>query len=328
MIGEHESTARMGRARLLGDQPRLVYATDIPLNKEKWKNKQFLCEHCPARVHPRSTPRTETSSGRQPHFARNPTSAAHPNEHAKGCLYDIERQIDELIETSEDQLERPTRGHPKYRLPWPDTFQQQDPRHPLEAPANDFDAVAYQRKLRPLLNTAAKIAALLTSYRQSGSDPGVEVEATCQKRPVDWMNFLYTPNRAWVLAQRLRKTGPLDHPVAVIFRAAPIRVKNADWSWLQSSIPVPKGHEPPSEILFVDGHPTAMTAAFATTEQSGANQLCIGYGVWSLTKRRGDLPQRLSLHLADISCVAFLPPEVTAASLKHWRSGLPDVDPT
>ena len=115
-----------------------------------------------------------------------------------------------------------------------------------------------------------------------------------------------------MLAQRLRKNGPLDHPVAVIFRVTPVRVKDADWSWIQSSIPVPKGH--------VNGHPTAMAAAFASTGEGQTDQLCIGYGVWALTKRRGDMPQRLSLHLADTSCVAFLPPAITAASLRHWRS--------
>ena len=98
------------------------------------------------------------------------------------------------------------------RLPWPQTFQRRDPRSPLDPPEQDVERIAYQRKLRPLLNTAAKIADLLTEYRQSGSDPGVEFEASCQGHTVDWMNFLYTPNRAWVLAQRLRRTGPLDHP--------------------------------------------------------------------------------------------------------------------
>jgi hypothetical protein len=217
VVGEHESTVRMGKARWVGSPPQLVHANDIPTKKESWKDQKFLCEFCSAKVHPVFTPRTETSSGRRPHFARNPSSGATANFHARDCQYNIERQIAELVESSEDQLERPTRGRPKYRLPWPDTFQRQDPRQPLEAPEHDVEAVAYQRKLRQLLNTAAKIADLLTSYRQSGSDPGVEFEATCEKRPVDWMNFLYTPNRAWVLAQRLRKNGPLDHPVAVIF---------------------------------------------------------------------------------------------------------------
>jgi len=37
VIGEHESTARMGKAWLLGDPRRLVLATDIPENKTNWQ---------------------------------------------------------------------------------------------------------------------------------------------------------------------------------------------------------------------------------------------------------------------------------------------------
>ena len=117
-----------------------------------------------------------------PHFALNPSSDANPNYHANECIYNVERIVNELIETSEDQLERPKHGRPKYRLPWPQTFQRQDPRPPLDPPEQDVERIAYQRKLRPLLNTAAKIADLLTEYRQSGSDPGIEFEASCQGR--------------------------------------------------------------------------------------------------------------------------------------------------
>ena len=38
--------------------------------------------------------------------------------------------------------------------------------------------------------------------------------------------FLHTPNRAGVLAQRLRRTGPPDHPVAVLFKNGPYGPRN------------------------------------------------------------------------------------------------------
>ena len=297
MIGEHESTARMGKVWLLGDPRRLVLATDIPENKTRWQTEHFRCEFCPAKVYPRFTPRTETSSGRRPHFARNPSSDANPNFHANECIYNVERIVDELIEMSEEQLERPKRGRPKYRLPWPQTFQRQDPRSPLDPPEQDVERIAYQRKLRPLLNTAAKIADLLTEYRQSGSDPGVEFEASCQGHTVDWMNFLYTPNRAWVLAQRLRRTGPLDHPVAVLFKNGPIRSAKPDWSFLEDRIPVPKGHDVKGEKLFVGGDPRALAAALPADSTA---TFYIGYGVWTLSPPSPPFPGRLSLSMAKL----------------------------
>jgi len=87
----------MGKAWLLGDPRRLVLATDIPENKTRWQTEHFRYEFCPAKVYPRFTPRTETSSGRRPHFARNPSSDADPNYHASECIYNVERIGDELI---------------------------------------------------------------------------------------------------------------------------------------------------------------------------------------------------------------------------------------
>ena len=116
-----------------------MLATDIPENKTRWQTEHFRCEFCPAKVYPRFTPRTETSSGRRPHFARNPSSDANPNYHASDCIYNVERIVDELIETSEEQLERSKSGRPKYRLPWPQTFQRQDPRSPLDPPEQDVE---------------------------------------------------------------------------------------------------------------------------------------------------------------------------------------------
>ncbi len=59
------------------------------------------------------------------------------------------------------------------------------------------------RNLRPLLNTAAKIADLLQQFHAVRADPMVGFQGRCDGQDVDWMTFFYARHRAFVLVQCL-----------------------------------------------------------------------------------------------------------------------------
>ena len=115
-----------------------------------------------------------------------------------------------------------------YRLPWPETFAR-IPRG-TAAEATGPDGAVFSEKGTQLLNTAAKIAGLLEQYKDLGEHPEVVFRAVCRGRDVEWINFLYTPQRTRVLANNLRTAEP-THPVAVIFRPRDHRVvAQRDWA--------------------------------------------------------------------------------------------------
>jgi len=331
---EHVSTVRMIQARLPHDLSIIVHAHEIAEKRHLWP-KTLACAtpNCQALVHPVNATRTETSNRRTPHFARNP-SGHEPNTHSEHCLYDIDRQIRVLQETSGNRLEKAgCREDPErqgrvaiWRLPWPRTFNP-DPT-PTAAPTGN-EPMMVACKLLPLLNTAAKIAALLQQFHEAGADPMVEFQARCDGQDVDWMNFFYTRHRAFVLAARIRAaqtrldalspdrrpitrtsaTGirsPLGHPAAVVFRLDRLsEPDNNGRGWAMSMLPTPKGHEPKGERLFIRGEHNDLVKLAA---ESGypTPALHIGYGMWNVSKAAAR-PGRLYLELSGSNCLAPLP---------------------
>ncbi|MFI6309948.1 hypothetical protein ACIBEK_07450 [Nocardia fusca] len=66
----------------------------------------------------------------------------------------------------------------------------------------------------------ASLAVMVSGLAMVGIDPNIEWIAECRGERVEWLNFLYTPPRTWVLRNRLPQDGTeLTHPVAVIFLA-------------------------------------------------------------------------------------------------------------
>ncbi|WP_280424526.1 hypothetical protein [Nocardia carnea] len=161
-------------------------------------------------------------------------------------------------------------------------------------------------KLTTVLNTAAKIAALIEDYAARGADPNVEWIAECRGRRVEWLNFLYTPLRTWVLSNRLPKDGSeLSHPVAVIFLA---QEKDSRWGkpyrWAIPRIGSrtatfalpPESQRQESGPLFVRGDRGLIDQAFGV----GLGHFYIGYGMWTRTAlHRSEHPQ-LTLQLENI----------------------------
>ncbi|MBF6211665.1 hypothetical protein IU433_16775 [Nocardia puris] len=78
-----------------------------------------------------------------------------------------------------------------YRLPWPQTFSPVT-RTAVAEPTNPEGAVFAEQGTK-LLNTAAKIAELVSRYQAMDEHPEVEFRATCHGHDVEWTNFLYTP---------------------------------------------------------------------------------------------------------------------------------------
>ena len=101
---------------------------------------------------------------------------------------------------------------------------------------------------------------------------GTGFPGSCQGRTVDWMSSSTPRIGQGFLAQRLRRTGPPDHPVAVLFKMA-LTARETRLELLEDRIPAPKGHDVKGEKLFVGGDPRALAAALpadsTTTFTSG-----------------------------------------------------------
>lgn len=181
-------------------------------------------------------------------------------------------------------------------------------------------------KLTTVLNTAAKIAALLEEYADRGIDPNIEWLAECRGERVEWLNFLYTPPRTWVLRNRLARDGSeLTHPVAVSFLA---QEKDISWGrpyrWAiprfgsraaTYALPSESEHRK-SDRLVVRGDRQLIDQAFA----DGLGKYYIGYGMWKrITHRRADHPQ-LTLQLDDVTQVARIPDDIGSVALRRWKN--------
>lgn len=204
--GTHVSKVAMPAARLQG---RRVDAADIDTQRDGWSRPLLHCLHCTTNVIPVASSIKENS--RKAAFFR-----LYPNRpHDPGCAYDVTGRVSELIETSDGLLER--RGD-RYRLVLPGTLAQAKPTLPHRRTAAR-DEPTYTRRTSTLLNTAAKVAALVEQFR--GDDPDGDLaewfSATCGGRTIPWAAFFHTPRVAWRLAHRLQ-LGLVDHPVAVALR--------------------------------------------------------------------------------------------------------------
>ncbi len=325
VLDKHPSKVAMSRARhpVTG---RVVLASEIAMSGPSWPRP--LCCYtrgCGARVHPvAEVARTENTHGRAAHFARNPSRDGRPNDHNLQCVYNLAQIITVLAEDSGGQLHRdrpvtdPDTGAiiPVYRLPWPETFTR-TARAPA-AEATDPQGAVFSEKGRKLLNTAAKIAGLLDRYNEMDEHPEVVFRATCKGQDVEWLNFLYTPQRAWVLARYLR-TAELTHPVAVIFR--PIDhgvVGQRDWAWVRADIATLDG-EDRQEMLFVCGAKNLIDKMFHSSGRAVSARMYIAYGMWSAVSR-DSRPPRPTLDLVDGSLVAELPAGIDRHVLRRWSA--------
>ena len=77
--------------------------------------------------------------------------------------------------------------------------------------------------------------------------------------------------------------------------------------------------------LFVSGDPRALAAALPADSTA---TIYIGYGVWTLSRPSPPFPGRLSLKLADTTCIAPVPDTINVKSLSHWRSWVAEDDST
>ncbi|MGW1740134.1 hypothetical protein ACWCPQ_15135 [Nocardia sp. NPDC001965] len=213
-------------------------------------------------------------------------------------------------------------GRRRYRLVVPEAFGPADAR---ESVAGGVQVVA--ERLTTVLNTAAKIAALLEDYTARDVDPDIEWYAECRGKRVKWLSFLYIPQRTWALRERLRLERPPAHPVAVIFAAYeprtpwPGRVRLGrrprDGCRAARYPLLPEPGRPTAGELVVVGEKQLVEAAFA----AGSGKHYIGYGMWTRDiqdRGRPDSP-RLSLRMNNARQVAPLPESISPAALSRWR---------
>jgi len=323
---EHVAQVAMPRARhpVTGE---VLHATDIPSSENHWP-KPLRCESCRARVHAVNTQRTEEHAARALHFARNRPSGSgsDPNPHEDNCSYNLDKLISVLVEESGGSLYRAGKGvdgstgerRTLYRLPWPDAFTQT--RNQLEA-ATTEDRFAEQTTR--LLNTAAKIAALLERYMQLGVEPGIEFRAVCHGAEIEWLNFLYTPHRAWLVVKRVREYGPLRHPVAIIFRPTNSHHHGSRLGWVYQDMRAPKGNVPAVERIFTAGSTVLTERIFMRNHRLVRGRWYIGYGMWYLTTHTERHPPRLTLNVDENSVIAPLPEGIDEEVLRSWSVSRP-----
>lgn len=326
---EHESRVAMARARHPATRQALE-ATQTAKQGHTWP-KPLACftESCDARIHfVAEIPRTETKKGRAAYFARNPPKGGIRNEHSTNCLYNLSQMIEVLKDESDGALAYSGRGRdpqtdelvPLYRLPWPHTFD--DTPEKVQGDSWQAPGATFTEKYTKLLNTAAKIAELLERYRANGDHPEIIFQAICRGHNVDWVNFLYTPQRTYVLIRRLRDHGELTHPVAVIFR--PLRIKNskrAEGQWAMAEVSNLDDEDP--ELLFVQGNQRAMDEAFRARAGSVSARMFIGYGMWKTVSYKHEQPKRLTLKLVDDSVIAELPEDIDREIMRRWSTQRP-----
>ncbi|WP_280489483.1 hypothetical protein [Nocardia carnea] len=269
-----------------------------------------------------STPK-ERSRPCRPHFRRQgKLKDGVGNPHAQDCPYNVPSQIRVLRDSSAGALvrERCRSGPPRYRLVVPEAF------GPATSPDNDGGVQVVAERLTTVLNTAAKIAALIEHYAARGVDPNIEWCAECRGERVEWLSFLYTPQRTWALRRRLLENGSgLTHPVAVLFSPY---VVEAPWRdrirfWRRSGIGYraaayrlpPETDRRITAELVVAGEYQLLESVFAM----GSGKYYIGYGMWEFdVYARGSVP-RLMLHMDHAGQVSPLSADISPAALSRWR---------
>ncbi|MGN2641014.1 hypothetical protein ACTD5D_33570 [Nocardia takedensis] len=317
-VREHRSTIAMLRARRIDTDPHtIVEAHNIPTERHEWANAQLRCTDCDAKVHAVYNPPTERRPPIRPYFRRQPFRDG-GNEHAAQCIYNIDERIRVIRDSSADTLvrDRSHDGRPRYRLVLPEAF----------APAVPYESVGggsrtFAHELTTVLNTAAKIAALIEDYADRGVDPNVEWVAECRGRPIQWLEFLYTPQRIWNLRRRLPPGGTdLPHPVAVIFlaqqpeRRHPHRHSPDSYHTAVYALP-PEPGGTSSEKLYIDGERSLIERAFP----EGLGRFYLGYGMWRRSTHPHLPPPRLRLRLDNLTQIAPIHDAIGSVAPTRWK---------
>ncbi|MEV0360634.1 hypothetical protein AB0H71_31715 [Nocardia sp. NPDC050697] len=326
VANKHPSKVAMSRARH-PETGRILLASEIAEQVSSWP-KPLSCYTigCHARVHAvTEVPRTEKKGGRAAYFARNRACDGGTNDHTVHCVYNLSQIITVLTRDSGGLLQRgrstsdPETGEPTpvYRLPWPEAFTR--PPRGSTSEATSPEGAVFSEEATKLLNTAAKIAELLDRYQQMREHPEVMFRAVCKGQDVEWLYFLYTPQRAWLLARNLRRA-ELTHPVAVIFRPGGHDIiERGDRAWVRAEIATPEDHDDTAERLFVGGATELMKRIFRSSERAISARMYIGYGMWTSVSH-SNLPPRPTLELVDGSLVAELPPSIDREVLRRWSA--------
>ncbi|SHX11000.1 Uncharacterised protein [Mycobacteroides abscessus subsp. abscessus] len=305
--------------RIDTDPPQPVLAKDIPAHRDKWPKGSLRCKYCDALVNSvYPTPR-EKSKAPAPHFRRTGLRGG-TNQHSKTCEYNVEERIRVIVDESKGALVRDRTGRrrrPRYRLVLPESFGES------EKTGGDGAGLTVAVEMTSILNTAAKIAVLLEDYAARSVDIDIDWIVECRGQRIEWLNFLYTPQRIWVLRRRLLSAAALQHPVAVIFRATRAMSRPRASYTYRSAVYhlVPEPEEELTDLLFVDGRPELVDQAF----QAGLNKFYIGYGMWervqySRKPAKDSRPPRLTLHLTNTALVAPLSDEIVEVSQARWRN--------
>lgn len=307
----------MLRARRIDTDPHeILRAEDIPTRRHEWTGAQLRCTDCEAVVHAVYNPPKERRPPVRPYFRRKPSRNS-ANEHAAHCIYNIDERIRVICADSADTLlrDRSRHGRPRYRLVLPEAF----------VPATHYNGTggsqSVAEQLTTVLNTAAKIAALIEDYADLGVDPNIEWVAECRGEQVQWLNFLYTPQRIWTLRRRLPPNGTdLPHPVAVIFLAQQPARRSASrpapdsYHAARYALP-PEPNAPMSEKLYIDGASDLVEHAFS----EGLGKFYIAYGMW----RRSTHPRlpepRVRLHLDNLTQIAHIPYTIGRVAPTRWK---------
>lgn len=317
-LEEHQSTVSMPEARRIDTTPpTIVRAEDIPAMRHTWPSGVLRCAHCDAVVHPVYSPPKEKSRPQRPYFRRKPLRGR-GNQHDEQCVYNIDERIRVIRADSGGALVRErSAGPPRYRLVVPEAF----------GPANGNESagggLSVAERLTQVLNTAAKIAALLEDYASRGAEVNTEWSAECRGERVEWLNFLYVPQRIWVLRNRLSEPETtLTHPTAVIFlaqeprrRRTPLR-DGTMWDYRAARYAVPPDPgQPKSEKLFVGGSEDVVGEAFS----AGLNKYYLGYGMWSRFSYAEQFPPRLTLRLHHTTQLVQVREEFSRGAFARWR---------
>ena len=301
--------------------PERVRAEDIPTHHHRWPRGKLRCVDCDAIVQAVYSQPKEQSRAHKPYFRRTPVKGGR-NQHSRNCCYNIDERIRVIRAGSAETLvrDRSPRGRPRYRLLVPEAFGPPD-----SATSVGGGSQVVAEKLTTVLNTAAKIAALIEDYAVRGVDPNIEWIAECRGERVEWLNFLYTPPRTWVLRNRLPRGGSeLTHPVAVVFLA---QEKDTRWGrphrWAiprfgtrAATYAMPSETEQrESDKLIVRGDRQLIDHAIA----DGLGTYYIGYGMWKrMTNTRFDCP-RLTLQVDNVSQIARVPDDISKTAPQRWK---------
>lgn len=202
-----DSTAQIPRARW-GE--RELVAADIDEHKDSWP-KKLTCGGCSmpvlaVRGYDKEGSRWSACFRRWP-----------GHSHEQGCQYDLHAQVKQIAEDSDGLL---SGGRAGWRLVSEQVLHQPKPR-PGE-PRQPRPDLTFTRKATQLLNTAAKVSALIERFRVDGIDIAGEFKASCDGKLVSWQEFHYLPREVWRLVRRLHPGGgelpgevSVPHPVAI-----------------------------------------------------------------------------------------------------------------